>query len=371
MNLLGRIWPRSRPLDLSDPQVARDPFPHYERLRRDGPVQFMATHGFWIVLGHDEVKSAFERPKIFSNAPYADIDAVLLAADPPRHSAVRRLISRHFSAEALDRLTAAAIRAAESLAAPELDVVGQYGGPISRSVAAELIGFADADVDEILRSAEATMAEPDPIAAFIERLDGLADRGRLFEALCKDGADLLTEPEARSLIRLLWLAATTTTERVISRGILRLMQHEDVQRMVRADRALLVPFIEEVMRLHPPEHMVPRLTLEAVRLGECEIPAGADVRLCVSAASRDPARYEDPAALRLDREYKRHFAFGGGVHQCVGAPLTRRVVVTAIGALLDRTERLRPLQPLDRIDHYQSMTALTPLRLMVGLESCS
>ena len=37
--------------------------------------------------------------------------------------AVRRLISRHFSAEALDRLTAAASQTAEALVAPELDVV--------------------------------------------------------------------------------------------------------------------------------------------------------------------------------------------------------------------------------------------------------
>ena len=365
MNLFERIWSRPRPLDLASPDVVRDPFPHYEKLRQNGPVQFLDHHGFWIVLGHDEVKSAFEQPQLFSSGPYRDIDAVLLGADPPTHAAVRKLISRLFSAEALNRMIAAAHAKAEELIAPELDVVAQFAAPISRAVAAELIGLDDDDVAEILRALEESMSAAEPLAEFIRRLDGLADRGRLFATLQREAGDLLGEAELRSLIRLLWLAATTTTERVICRGVLRLMQHEDVHRAVQKDRALLAPFIEEVMRLHPPEHLVPRRTIGPVRLGGCDLPAGALVYLCVSAANRDPARYDDPAALQLDRSFRRHFAFGGGIHQCVGAPLTRRIVALAIDALVERG--FRPLQPLDAIDWFQTMTALTPNRLMIGV----
>ena len=372
MNLLARIWrrPALPQIDLHDPKVACDPFPHYELLRRGGPVHFLARHEFWIVLGHDEVKSAFERPQIFSSAPYRDIDAVLLGADPPRQSAVRRLVSRHFSAETLNRVTEAAARQAAASIAPEMDIVEDFGIPITGVVAAALIGFADDDMAEIMQAHRATMTDPDPIAAFIEILDGIAHRAALFETLRSESEGLLAEGEVRSLIRLLWLAATTTTERVITRCALRLLQHEDVFRAVSADRTLLAPFIEEVMRLHPPEHMVPRLTTEAVRMGESDIPADTLVYLCVSAANRDPACFENPSDLQLDRAPRRHFAFGGGVHQCVGAPLTRRVVAAALAALLDRTDRFRSLQPLESIDYFQTMTALTPRRLTIGLGSC-
>jgi cytochrome P450 len=115
--------------------------------------------------------------------------------------------------------------------------------------------------------------------------------------------------------------------------------------------------------------MVPRVTTEAVKIGECDIPPEALVYLCVSAANRDPACFEEPGELRLDRVARRHFAFGGGIHQCVGSSLARRVVAVAIAALLDRTDRFRPLQPLGSIDYFQTMTALSPLRLMVGLGS--
>jgi hypothetical protein len=49
--------------------------------------------------------------------------------------------------------------------------------------------------------------------------------------------------------------------------------------------------------------------------------------------------------------------------------LTRRVVAVAISTLLDRADGFRPLQPLGSIDYFQTMTALTPRRLMIGLES--
>jgi len=370
MNLLERIWRRPPPpqIDLSHPQVARDPFPHYEALRKVGPVHFLAHHGFWIVLGHEEVKSAFERPQSFSSAPYRDIDYVLLAADPPRHAAIRRLVARHFSAETLNHVTEVAGCQAAASIAPEMDIVADYGIPITGAVAGALIGFAESDRAKIMQAHQATMTAPDPLAAFIEILDGIAHRSILFEMLRSESEGLLAEAELRSLIRLVWLAATTTNERVITRCVLRLMQHEEVSRAVSGDRALLAPFIEEVMRLHPPEHMVPRVTTEVVKLGDCDIPPEALVYLCVSAANRDPACFENPAELRLDRASRRHFAFGGGIHQCVGSSLTRRVVAVAMTALLDRTDRFRPLQPLGSIDHFQTMTALTPRRLMVGLE---
>jgi cytochrome P450 len=164
MNLLARIWrrPPLPQIDLHDPTVASDPFPHYELLRQGGPVHFLAGHGFWIVLGHDEVKSAFERPQIFSSAPYRDIDSVLLAADPPRHTAIRRLVSRHFSAETLNRVTEAAARQAAALIAPEMDMVEDYGIPVTGAVASTLIGFAEGDMAEILSAHQATMSAPLP-----------------------------------------------------------------------------------------------------------------------------------------------------------------------------------------------------------------
>jgi cytochrome P450 len=370
MRLLAGIWPRPRrrAVDLAAPDVAIDPFPHYEALRAGGPVQYLPAHEFWIVLGYDAVKEAFGQPSIFSNAPYGGIDSVLLAADPPLHAPVRRLLSRFFSSEALDRVAAAAAAAARALIAPEMDVVGDYGFPLTRAVAAELIGFDEADLADLAASESASAAAPMPLDALIAALDRLAPRAALFPKLLAGSDGLLAEEEAASLIRLLWLATTTTTERVITRSILRLLQHPGVRSEVTADRSLLPAFIDEVMRLHPPEHMVPRLTTARFTLAGVDIPAGAPVHLCVSAANRDPARFEAPSEIRLDRPPRSHFAFGRGIHQCLGAPLARRVVAGAIGAILDRAPDFRAAQPLSGIPWFRTITALCPERLVIRLD---
>jgi cytochrome P450 len=354
-------------IDLGDPAVARDPFPFYEALRPAGPVQWLPRNGAWIVLGHDAVKDAFARPQHLSNAPYRPVDFVLLGEDPPRQPLVRRLVSRHFTPDALGQLEATAARTAAALLQPEMDAVGGFSLPVSRAVAAELIGFDRATLDELVEATGAAASAPDPMGSLIATLHGFAPRAAVYRQLLKDGEGLIGEAEAQSLVGLLWLASTTTTERVIAHSVLRLVQQRELQGALVADTALLPPFIEEVMRLHPPEHLVPRLTAVEMELAGTIIPAGAVVHLCLGAANRDPAHYDDPGTLRLDRAYRRHFAFGGGIHHCVGAPLARRVVAATLTALLRRSSAMRLRGSPDEIPWFASMTALSPSRLDIAL----
>ncbi|MFP5247826.1 MAG: hypothetical protein ACLGH0_14125, partial [Thermoanaerobaculia bacterium] len=148
-------------LDLNRPAIARDPYPHYERLRRKGPVQFLPKHDGWIVLGYDEVQSVFARPNAFSNSPYADIDPLLLGADAPAHTAARRSVMHLFSAERLERLTRFAEQHALSLLQPQMDAVTDYARPLSEAVATELLRDfeADARLVRLLRLAATHTAE--------------------------------------------------------------------------------------------------------------------------------------------------------------------------------------------------------------------
>jgi cytochrome P450 len=354
-------------IDLSVPAVSRDPFPFYEVLRTAGPVQWLPRHDAWIVLGYDAVKEAFARPEHFSSAPYREVDAVLLGEDPPRQALVRRLVSRCFTADALARLEATAARTAGALLRSEMDAVGGFSLPVSRAVAAELIGFDRATAEALVEATDVAAAGPEPLAGLVATLAGFAPRAAVYGQFLRDGDGLLGEAEVRSLVGLLWLASTTTTERVIAHGVLRLLHNAEVRAGVASDLGLLSPFIEEVMRLHPPEHLVPRLTTVDTHLAETSIPGGAVVHLCLGAANRDPAYFHDAFALRLDRPFRRHFAFGGGIHHCVGAPLARRVVAAALSALLRRSDQFRPLGSLHDLPWFASMTASSPTRLDILL----
>lgn len=363
MNLLSRLW-RPNPaatLDLNEPAVAANPWPRYEALRRHGSVHYLPRHDFWVVLGYDEVKAAFDRPDLFSNAAYDDVDAVLLAADPPDHTPIRKAVSRLFSGDALARLTAFAAAEAERLAAGEIDIAQDYAAPFTRNVAAELIGF-DAEAVAALR---AVTTPETPFPETVAGLDRIAERARIYERLRQPDHGF-TDREARSLIRLLWLAATSTTERTIVHATLRLLQHGDLRDRLRAEPALIAPFVEEVLRLNPAEALIRRVTTTATQLGGIAIPGGASVQLCLAAANRDPSRFPEPDRIRLDRPQKQHLAFGFGLHFCPGAGLARRLVPVALGALLRRAG-LQAIEPLDRLDWIATASTLVPRRLQVAL----
>lgn len=367
--LLRRPPPAAPPLsaatiDLRAPLVVGDPFPYYEALRREGSVLFLPCHDYWIVLGHEAVRSAFARPEHFSNAPYRDVDAVLLAADPPGQTAMRRTVARLFSPAVTARLEETASRLADALVRPELDMVSDFGIPISRGITADLLGLDAVGVEDIVAAELRSMDTADPLADFITSLDAMAHRSSMFGALIEAQ---VPEASARSLVRLMWLAGTTTTQRVIARAVLRMIEDERNQQSLRTDPTLVRPFVEEVLRLHPPEHMVPRVARADVELDGVTIPAGAEVRLCLSAANRDPAQFEQADRLRLDRGNSRHFAFGSGAHACIGAQIGRATVNIAVATLLRRSSTLRSLRPLDEIRYFATETALSPESLQVGL----
>ena len=336
-------------IDLDAPEIARDPFPHYDALRAAGRVQFLEHHGAWIVLGHDEVQWAFNHPDLLSNRPYEDVDAVLLGSDPPEHTAVRRMLNPYFARDVIERLGVFAAEQAASLLRGRIDVVAGYGRPVSESVAARLIGFEHTEV-EALRDAAAHAAG---FGDYMRNIDLLAHRAAMYGRLRGDGFD---EPRARSLVRLFWVASTATTERVIAQCVLALLQHPGTRAAIESNPSLLAPFIEEVMRLHQPEPMLRRLATSDFDLGDAHITAGSLVYLSLAAANRDPRRYERPNELRLDRGPS-HLTFGHGIHRCIGATLGRVTIAAAMRTLLAEAPAFRAAQPLESVPHRATMMA--------------
>jgi cytochrome P450 len=373
MNLLRRLFPRavdtaplSTAIDLDDPSVSANPVPAYEKLRAEGPVVYLPRHDSWLVLGYDAAREVFSAPARFSSAPYAFIDPAMLAADPPRHGPVRKLVSRVFAGDALRRLEALAAEKARSLVRPRMEVVTGWARPVSRAVAADLLGLDASSVEAILAAENAAEAAPHAgsFAAVCAAIDAVAPRASLFDRLRTEGADLLQPDEVRSLIRLLWLASTATTERVIARAVLALAQDHAMHRRLREDPSLLAPFVDEVVRLYPPENLIRRRAVAMTTLNGVRLPENAQIAICLPAANRDPQHFAAPHDLRLDRSGAPALSFGYGIHHCVGGPMTRRVVAAAIGVLVRAAERV---EVQGDVEWLHAMMVSAPKRLTVQL----
>jgi cytochrome P450 len=74
------------------------------------------------------------------------------------------------------------------------------------------------------------------------------------------------------------------------------------------------------------------------------IPENSKVMCSFFSANMDPEVWDDPERFDVTRDLetlKKHFAFGKGIHFCMGAPLSRVEAAVALETVLDRLPNLR------------------------------
>ena len=78
------------------------------------------------------------------------------------------------------------------------------------------------------------------------------------------------------------------------------------------------------------------LTSGDVDFAGCPMHAGDRVLMNFPAANRDPAAFDRPDQVLLDRQLNRHVAFGSGIHRCAGSNLARMELRVALEEWLAR-----------------------------------
>jgi cytochrome P450 len=231
--------------------------------------------------------------------------------------------------------------------------VAGFAFPLPFTVISELLGVPEpdrADLGRWFRTLLAPNPGPDAVAAaeaIVGYLGALLNRKRAEpgEDLVTDlvaGGAALTRQEAMSTIFQLVVAGHDTTTSLIGNATVALLRHPEQRDALVADPGLAPRVVEEAMRFDAPvPHSTFRYTTEAVRLGDVEIPAYAQVIVSLAAANRDPARFRDPDLFDIHRADGGHIALGYGVHHCLGAPLARLEGRIALGALHTRFPAMR------------------------------
>ena len=151
----------------------------------------------------------------------------------------------------------------------------------------------------------------------------------------------LTDNEIVIFARLILLAGGGTTWRQLGIVLLALLCDRDQLEAVRAERKLIDAAIEESLRWNPTNPTFSRVALTDTPLGELVIPQGAVLDICLGAANRDPARWDNPDVFDLHRPFQQHLGTGIGAHMCLGRFVAQAEMNVAINRLLDHFPAMR------------------------------
>ncbi|MFC4115946.1 cytochrome P450 [Nonomuraea zeae] len=275
------------------------------------------------------------------------------AMDPPGHTRYRRLLTGQFTVRRMRLLESRIAQiAAERLdameqAGPPADLVTAYALPIPSLVICELLGVPYADHDFFQQhTARIVSPGPESPVALKELAAYLAE---LVQRKSPDDDDLigglkaeLSVEELTNVALILLVAGHETTANMLALGAFALLREG------RREREFGAEAVEELLRWLSILHLgaPSRTALEDVEVAGELVRAGETVALSLPVINRDPAAFDDPEALRLDRpEARRHLAFGHGVHQCLGQQLARIELGIGYRALFERFPGLRLAVP--------------------------
>ncbi len=371
-----------------DPEFHAYPYLQYARLRELDPVH-RSPWGVWFIAKYEHVRSVLKDRRFRSqdvpgqlrrrnhmlktrrvtlNQP-DNLDALIANSENwfaflegMEHARLRRLVSYAFQKRHIEQMRAGIRDCVTTLldaleGRDHFDLMAEFAKPLPQHTIAHLLGVPSDDIARCVTWANMLSRIFDPLLsldeyaslneaaqefmAYLRDLIALrraAPRDDLVSALIEahDNEDRLTENEIISTLTVMFTAGEETAVGLIGNGVLALTGHPQQRDLLRNHPELAANAVEELLRYDSPFQMTSRMALEDVELGGKSIRKGDQIYVLLGAANRDPAQFDNPDRLDIQRSRPHHMSFGDGLHVCVGAQLARMEVQEALVALLQR-----------------------------------
>jgi len=370
-----------------------DPYAHYDALRAAGPL--VRSRIGWLTAAHGIADAVLRDPRFGHGGyePPADpvsqlllppiahdlVDPLgpesMIGMDPPDHTRLRRLVSKVFTARAIERLAPRVEALAQDLLdgparSGRLDLMSDFAGPLPVLVICEVLGIPPAQRAAFTRWGRdlAPTLDLNPSSAAYRRANrALRELHGYFEGLfaqrrrepgedllsrllqVEEEGDVLSQRELMATCLLLLLAGFETTVNLLGNGTLALLRNPEQLALLRERPELMGNAVEEMLRYDPSVQMTRRNALEDVEIGGVRVRRGSSVLTILGGANRDPAVFDAPHRFDVTRDNaRRHLAFSAGPHHCLGAALARLEGAVGLSVLLERCPRLALAGPVRR-----------------------
>ena len=387
-----------------DPAFIANPYPTYARLRREAPIFYYEPWDKWILTAYEDVNALLRdrrlgrvmQERTVQNPAHAPFDAVqegsLLEIEPPDHTRVRSAVHAAFTprhvralSERVEALCEALVDGLLEHPTRETDLLKAFAEPLPVTVIADLLGVPEEDrhkllpwskaiigMFEPLRTPEAEARAVEAAGAFSSYVRALMEQRRAapeddlisrMVSLHDADPDALSEGEVVANCILFLNAGHEAVVNVIGNGLRALLTHPEALARVRGNPALIPTAVEEMMRYDTPLQFFERFVLEDLTHKGHVWPRGTKLCLFYAAANRDPAVFDEPETFDVSRDPNPHLAFGLGLHYCIGAPLARLELQSALRVLLMRLPELRLMSQRLEVEPKNVFRYLKALRV--------
>ena len=371
----------------SDAYLA-DPYPFFERARREEPVFYSPETGYWAVARHDDIVAVFRDPKTFSAAlarhpvtplcPAAAkvrdgldiaIEPSLVDEDPETHLKHRKIFGDAFTPRRVNeiepRIRAIVTRYIDRFAADgEAELVSQMLYEVPALAIFIFLGARDDDAVFVKRlgSARAVVNwgkpdEAEQVAMMRDMGEHWAFTRELVDAALENPGDnylgdmvrLRREDPSRFTVNYLYnvmflmqFAGHETTTQASANGLKALLSDRAQWDRLCREPGLIPGAVEEILRYDASIFTWRRIATRDAEIGGVTVPAGAKILLLLGSGNRDDAAFPGGGTFDIERPgAKRHLAFGNGAHFCMGAPLARLEMRIILEELTRRLPRMR------------------------------
>lgn len=357
-----------------DVDLNADPYPMFRRIRESAPLYYNAEHDFYALSRFDDVNRALVDHQTFSSARGVVLEIIkagieippglLIFEDPPVHDIHRGLLSRAFTPRKINALEPMIREFTQRCLDPlvggdRLDFVKDLGAIMPLRVVGMLFGIPEdyqrrvqEDGEKFVRTkrggrmtdnTDAKLADGEVFADFIDwRTNHPADdlTTELLNAEFEDEKGVtrkLRRDELLMFMKVVAVAGSETTTRLIGWSGKLLSEHPDQRRQVVADRALLPDTIEELLRFEPPALQAARYVTRDIEFHGARVPEGSAILTLIGAANRDERRFGENAEIfDVTRVPRQHLTFGVGAHYCLGNALARIEGRIALDEIMNR-----------------------------------
>src|SRR5438132_8663996 len=294
-------------------------------------------------------------------SPFYGVRAPPISSDPPEHTWARKLLLPHFSIKAVSVYEDETRELCRTLIDKvfengHADAAVDYAQQIPPRVIASMLGvpheMSDTFTGWVRNLLELGLTNPElrgparmELLSFLNN-QIMARRKKPTDDLISRllAAEVNSEPVSHihllGTCLLIVIAGIDTTWSSIGSALWHLAQHPDDRRMLIERPEIIQNAVEELLRAYSPVTMA-RVTNRDVEYGGCPTKENARVLTNFPAAHRDPAKFEEPDRVILDREFNPHIAFGVGIHRCAGSNLARMEIRLSVQESLKRIPDFR------------------------------